>query len=116
MAAHGNARAFLILNTLSARNQSDFDKIIQTKRAEACIAEDQGACASGNGWSLPRPYIPIHRPAQASIAIAAANGALGREVQNARRSRTDRMENKPKNNKVWNVKVCKRATCPANPK
>src|SRR5260363_188618 len=61
-------------------------------------------CASGNGWSLPRPYIPIHRPAQASIAIAAANGALGREVQNARRSRTDRMENKPKNNKVWNVK------------
>src|SRR5260363_267500 len=42
-AAQGNARAFLILNTLSARNQSDFDKIIQTKRAEACIAEDQGA-------------------------------------------------------------------------
>src|SRR5260364_284274 len=47
---------------------------------------------------------PCQSAAQASIAIAAANGALGREVQNARRSRTDRMENKPKNNKVWNVK------------
>src|SRR5260364_94301 len=66
---------------------------------------------------LTKSFKPsVQKPAQASIAIAAANGALGREVQNARRSRTDRMENKPKNNKVWNVKVCKRATCPANPK
>src|SRR5260364_217059 len=38
-----NALGHAYTITLSSGNQSDFDKIIQTKRAEACIAEDQGA-------------------------------------------------------------------------
>src|SRR5260364_255587 len=40
VAPQGTARPFLILNTLSAGNQSVFKKIIKTKREEAGIAKD----------------------------------------------------------------------------
>src|SRR5260363_275120 len=100
----------------AARNQSDFDKIIQTKRAEACIAEDQGALRERQ-WMESAQAVYPNPQACASIDCDCSGKRRARPGSPERAPLANRQDgNKPKNNKVWNVKVCKRATCPANPK